>query len=388
MFRTADLLRAHGHDVSFFAMQDPRNVPCADSSYFPSGRYYGAEHGLIERARAAGSSIYSLNARKALRRMLKHHRPDVAHLHNVYHQLTLSVVDELAAQNIPMVMTLHDYKPVCPSYVLYTDQAPCHRCVSSHPGHAIIHRCVKGSRAASAVAAAEALLARTRRSYDQIDAFISPSKYLATVMVDGGLPATKIHVLPNFVADEQFGEPVGRQITSPPMVLFVGRLEEVKGIRVLLEASRLVTPEIEVVVVGRGPLSAEVEEAASEGTLRYLGQCDWVRIAELMDRARALVVPSLWEENCPMVVLEAGARGCPILASDRGGLIELVSDGEDGFLFPAGDHSVLADKIRAVASDVALYRGATIARYLRTTDNYSEAAHYAALMRTYSAILQ
>ena len=201
MFRTADLLRANGHDVSFFAMQDPRNVPSAESEYFPRGRYYGEGQGIFRRTKDALASIYSLEVRKALRRLLREQRPDVAHLHNLYHQLTLSVVDELAAERIPTVMTLHDYKPVCPSYVLYTDGAPCHRCVTGNPGHAIVHRCVKNSRAASTIASLEALLARTRDTYGRIDAFISPSRHLAHVMTQGGLPADRIHVIPNFVAD-------------------------------------------------------------------------------------------------------------------------------------------------------------------------------------------
>jgi glycosyltransferase involved in cell wall biosynthesis len=383
MFRTADLLRSHGHEVSFFGMQDPRNVPCAESEYFPSGRYYNGEFGLIRRARDAASSIYSLEARRALRRLLRARRPDVAHLHNVYHQLTLSVVDELAAQGVPMVMTLHDYKPVCPSYVLYTENAPCHRCVTSHPGHAIAHRCIKGSRAASAIGAAEALLTRTRKLYERIDAFLSPSRFLAKVMVEGGLPAERMHVIPNFVADEQFGEPGARQITDPPMVLFVGRLEEVKGVRVLLEAARAVAPEVEVIVVGHGPLEAEVQQAEREGIVRFLGRRDWDEIAELMDRARALVVPSLWEENCPMVVLESGARSCPVIAADLGGLQEMVDHRTDGLLFPAGDHDQLAAGINLLALDPSLCLEMSESRRHRTTDHYSAGPYYPRLLEIY-----
>jgi glycosyltransferase involved in cell wall biosynthesis len=383
MFRTADLLRSNGHEVSFFAMQDPRNMPCAESEYFPRGRYYGEDQSLIRRARDAGASIYSMEARKALRRLVRDRRPDVAHLHNVYHQLTLSVVDELAALGIPIVMTLHDYKPVCPSYVLYTDQAPCHRCVKGNPTHAIVHRCIKGSRAASAVAATEAVLTRARGLYGRIDAFISPSRYLADVMVDGGLPASRMHVIPNFVADEQFREPGSMQERDHPMVLFVGRLEEVKGIRVLLTAAKEIASEVEVVVVGSGPLEHEVRQAEREGLVRYDGRRDWKEIAQLMDRARALIVPSLWEENCPMVILEAGARRCPIIASNRGGLAELVTDGQDGLLFPAGNCEALAQRIRLLILNEDLYYRAQEARHLRTTDCYSAWSHYPRLLEVY-----
>lgn len=383
MLRTAELLAAHGHEVSFFAMQDPRNQPCAESVHFAPARHYGVEHSRSRRARDAAASIYSLSARRALRGLLRERRPDVAHLHNVYHQLTLSVVDELAAQGVPMVMTLHDYKPVCPSYVLYTGGAVCHRCVGSHPLHAVAHRCIKGSRAASTLAAAEAMLVRARSSYRRIDAFICPSRHIAEVMIEGGLPAERMHVIPNFVADEQLREGSPSASPKPPMVLFVGRLETVKGIQVLLAAAREIAPEVEVVIVGQGPLENEVQAAQSEGAVRYLGRRDWREIAELMDSARAVVVPSIWEENCPMVVLEAGARGCPVIASRRGGLVELVDDGEDGILFTPGDSQALAAAMQLVARDDSLSSRLGSARYARTLAENTAAVHLSALMETY-----
>src|SRR5438270_839264 len=199
MFRTADLLRANEHDVSYFAMQSDQNIPRAETRYFPRERNYLTGERPLRRARDAGASIYSFAARRALRRMLDERAPDVAHLHNIYHQLTLSILDELHAKRIPTVMTVHDYKPVCPNYLLYVEDEPCHRCVGSHPGHAVLHRCIKGSRAASMIAAAESLLVRARRLYERVDVFISPSRYLADLLVEGGLPRERIHVIPNFV---------------------------------------------------------------------------------------------------------------------------------------------------------------------------------------------
>jgi glycosyltransferase involved in cell wall biosynthesis len=388
MFRTADLLRSDGHDVSFFAMQDPRNAPCAESDYFPRGRYYNAEQSSIQRAKDAVSSIYSWDARRALRNLVRDRRPDIAHMHNIYHQLTLSVVDELAAQGIPMVMTLHDYKPVCPSYVLYTDNKPCHRCVTGHPGHAIAHRCIKGSRIASAIGAAEALMVRTRSTYDRVDAFISPSRHLADIMMEGGLPAERMHVLPNFIAEEQFRDPASlSEVHDASTVLFVGRLEAVKGIRVLLAAARELAPEIRVVIVGQGALEDEVRQASDEGVVEYLGPRGWEEIAHLMDRARALVVPSLWEENCPMVVLEAGARGCAVIASAHGGLVELVDEGDDGLLFPTGNSAALAGAILRLCEDPSLSAQLGSSRYGRTREKNAPDVYLRNLLSIYQQAL-
>jgi len=383
MFRTADLLRSNGHTVSFFAMSDPRNVPCAEAQFFPPGRYYGPPHSSLRQAHSAIASIYSLQSRKALRRLLAASRPDIAHLHNVYHQLTLSVLDELAAHDIPIVLTVHDYKPVCPSYLAYTDHAPCRRCVTGHPGHVIAHRCIKGSRAASAVAAVEALFTRAHGSYDRVDAFVVPSKHCLGILVEGGLAADRMHFIPNFVADEQFRASEALRPQRTPMALFIGRLEETKGIEVLLAVARRVSTAIEIVIVGEGALQHQVEDAHRNGIVRYLGRCGWTEIAGLMDHACALVVPSLWEENCPMVVLEAGARGCPVVASDRGGLTELVDHGRDGLLFPAGDANALAELLLGLIGTEGLPERLGRVRYLRTAKHYTARAYLDSLMHVY-----
>ena len=383
MFRTADLLRSNGHTVSFFAMSDPRNVPCAEAQFFPRGRYYDGSQTMVQQARSAAASIYSLEARNSLRRLLLSSRPDIAHLHNVYHQLTLSVLDELAAQDIPIVLTVHDYKPVCPSYLAYTDHAPCRRCVTGHPGHVIAHRCIRGSRVASVVAAVEALVTRARGSYDRVDAFIVPSKHCLGMLVEGGLPAERMHLIPNFVADEQFRTFETSRTRRTPMALFVGRLEETKGIEVLLAVAKRVSTAIEIVIVGEGPLHDQVETAHRNGIVRYLGRRGWTEIAGLMDHACALVVPSLWEENCPMVVLEAGARGCPVVASDRGGLTELVDHERDGLLFPAGDATALAELLLGLTKTDGLPERLGHVRYLRTAEHYTARAYLDSLMHVY-----
>jgi glycosyltransferase involved in cell wall biosynthesis len=385
MFRTAELLQEHGHEVSFFAMQDPENKPCAQAKYFPRGRYYGAEHGSLRRARDAVASIYSLDARRALRRMLDDHKPDVAHLHNVYHQLSLSVIDELQAHRVPIVLTVHDCKPVCPNYKLYTKDEPCRRCVGSHPAHAIVHRCIKGSLLASTIGTVETMLTRTRRVYNNVDAFIVPSRHLAEVMIDGGLPDDRIQVIPNFVSDEHFGD-IGQRAYPEPMVLFVGRLEADKGIEVLLTAAGRVADRLKVTVVGGGPLESEVRAAERMGVVEYLGRREWPEIAALMDRARAVVIPSLVEENCPMVALEASARGCAVIGSDRGGLLELIDEEQDGLLFAAGNPEVLATAMLRVGTDASLAARMGAARHARTRAHNTADAYLSGLLSTYRRV--
>jgi glycosyltransferase involved in cell wall biosynthesis len=373
---TRELLADAGHEVLDFAMRDPRNVPSAQAAHFaPARAYDGAGAG-----RDALHLVYSRSARAALRGLLAERRPDVAHLHNVYHQLTTSVIDELVAHRIPTVLTLHDYKPVCPSYELFTEGAPCRRCVGRPPLGVIRHRCIRGSLPASALAAAEAALTRVRRSYHRVDRLIAPSRFMAGVLAAGGFDPRRIDVLPNFVPAP--GPAPGRA-SDPPLFLYVGRLEEVKGVDVLLDAWAAGTPPGRLAVVGRGPLEDRVRAAPG---VEHLGFRPPAEVARLMAEARALVFPSVWEENCPMVVLEAQAAGLPVLGTDRGGLPELVADGVHGLLVPAGEPAVLRAGLERLATDPELARRLGAAGRERAAA-HAPAAHLERLLGVYAAAM-
>ena len=352
-FATRAMLTEAGHEVMDFAMASADNDPSPDARYFAPERDYAGGGSAFHRVRDAGASVYSLAARRAIRRLLRERRPDVAHLHNIYHQLTLSIVDELAAQDVPMVMTLHDYKIVCPAYTLYTEGAPCRRCVDGHPLHVIPHRCIKRSTAASALGAAEAVLARARGSYRAVHAFISPSRFLADLAATA-VPADRVHVVPNFLAAACASEP---EISADrePIAFFAGRLDEVKGVRELLSAFRHVRPPGRLVIAGDGPLRQLVVDAADrDPRIQYVGRVSAEEVAHQLRRAALMVLPSLWEENCPMIVLEARAAGTPVVAAPSGGLPELVEDGRDGLLIDPREPRALAAGIDRLLTDAAL----------------------------------
>jgi glycosyltransferase involved in cell wall biosynthesis len=352
-FATRELLADAGHEIVDFAMAGAANAPSADARYFAPERSYAPDGARLRRIRDAGASVYSLAARRAIRRLVQARRPDLAHLHNVYHQLTLSIVDELARQGVPVVMTLHDYKLVCPAYTLYTEGAPCRRCVSGHPLHVIPHRCIKGSTAASALGAAEAVLARARGSYRRVDAFIAPSRFLAGLAATA-VPAERVHVVPNFLAAEPPSEAVLGGAREP-VALYAGRLEAVKGVRELLSAFERIAAPGRLEIAGDGPLRPLVLAAAArEPRIRYLGRLSGEDVAARLRRASVMVLPSLWEENCPMSVLEARAAGAPVVCASSGGLPELVTDGRDGLLVDPRDAGALAAAVERLIGDGAL----------------------------------
>jgi glycosyltransferase involved in cell wall biosynthesis len=388
LFHTRDLLSHNGHEVIDFAMEHPENLASPYQQHFaPRREYLDASRPLPARAMDALASVYSLTARTRLRGLLAETRPDVAHIHIIYHQLTMSIVDELARANVPMVMTLHDYKIGCPAYILYRDGHPCHDCTSGAVYNVVRHSCIKGSRSASLLAGLEAALSRLTRKYHKIDAYICPSAFVGEVAIETGVPRDRVHVLPNFLPEDDVHEAVSA-LDASPRFFFAGRLEEVKGIGDLLAAFAEPDPTLGTLVVAGagGALEPAVREAGErEGNIEYLGRLDRQEVLRQLRSARAAVLPSRWDENNPMSILEARTLGIPVVVSDRGGLPDMVADGVDGLVVPAGDVVALRTALRTLAADRDMAERLGRAGLERFRRENTAASHYEKLMKVYTA---
>ena len=388
LFHTRELLRGNGHEVIDFAMEHPKNVESPYGEFFaPRREYTDASRPVILRGRDALSSVYSLAARTRLRRLLERTKPDIAHMHIIYHQLTMSIVDELARASVPMVMTLHDYKIGCPAYVLYRDGHPCHDCTTGAVYNVVRHKCIKGSRSASVLAGVEAALSRFTGKYAKIDGYVCPSAFVGRVAAEAGISIDRIHVIPNFLPNNEVGRPVA-SLADSPRFFFAGRLEEVKGVDDLLEAFREEGLGMGTLVIAGagGGLEDKVKAAAKELTnVEYLGRLSREEVLEQLRMSRAAVLPSRWDENNPMSILEARTLGVPVIVSDLGGLPEMVTDGVDGKIVRAGDIAGLRNAIRGLAADRPLAEAFGRAGYKRFCRDNTAAAHYEALMDAYDA---
>jgi glycosyltransferase involved in cell wall biosynthesis len=315
----AALLRAAGHQVVSYQTENP-------------------EHPVSAAAALAGS-VWNPLAASAVSRAVKRIRPDVAHVHNTWFTLSPAVVRSLHQAGVPVVMTLHNYRLVCANAELYRDGRPCERCVGSHPWHGVRHRCYRGSALQSVPAAATIAVNRWLGTWrDQVDHFLVPSAFARSVLVRGGLPADRIQVKPNFVEDPG---PRRRSASASPTVLFVGRLVAQKGIDVLLNAWRRVGGSgLELLIVGDGPLQAQLQAELGRQavrSIRFEGRLDPATVRARMLAGRALVFPSRSYEVQPLVALEALAAGLPVLASNLGGMPELLEPLGPDWLAPAGD---------------------------------------------------
>jgi len=343
------LLRDRGHQPIPFAVREPDTAPTPWTAWFPPAAGAGARTEAGRRLAATASRP----AQDALHRLLDAAPPDVAHVHHVFEGLTLSVVDVLLARRVPVVMTLHDYKPVCPNYRLYTGGRPCQRCLGGGYWNVVRHGCLEGSAWRGLAAAVDAYRRRLGRLWERVDLFLAPSRYLRDRVVAGGLPAGRVTVVPNPV--ELPPAPPLAARPSPARFLYTGRLVEEKGLDDLLTAAGLLRGLATVELFGEGRLAQALKSrVAREGLpVRLHGFAGRGRLADELAATTATVLPARWPENCPLAILEAAARAVPAVATTAGGIPELVEDGRTGLLVPPGDPTALAEAMAALAGDPA-----------------------------------
>ncbi|OGI22525.1 MAG: hypothetical protein A2808_03440 [Candidatus Moranbacteria bacterium RIFCSPHIGHO2_01_FULL_55_24] len=348
-FDMARLLEEAGHEVAFFSMEHPENQPTPWSRFFVSRAEYRDDSlPFFRKAALAGKLIYNFEAKRKLRALLAEFRPDIAHAHNIYHQISPSIFSVLEAEGIPVVMTLHDYKIVSPNYNLFSkgriwEHTSGLRCIAD--------ACVHDSRLRSTLCALEKWLHALLGSYRQIDLFLSPSRFLRDKCFALGFSG-KIEYLPNpLLSPAPVMAPVSRH---PDQFLFFGRLSQEKGVGMLLEAFTLLGPEKRLVIVGDGPERQRLEHLSQEKGLadrvQFTGALYGSELEAKKAESQAVILPSLWYENLPYVLTESLQSGCLVIASESGGMAERIRHGENGFLFEMGDTRGLADIIRDLGS--------------------------------------
>ncbi|HUP19955.1 MAG TPA: glycosyltransferase [Gemmatimonadota bacterium] len=340
-----------------------------------------AEMGRLEVARR---TLWSRESRRSLEDLLLRERPDVAHFHNTFPLVSPAAYWAAAAANVPVVQTLHNYRLMCANAQLFRDGGPCEECVGRlAPWPGILYGCYRGDRAASAVVAGMLGLHRALGTWARrVDRYLTLTRFARDKMVEGGFPAERIRVKPNFLpVDPGPGEGRGGY------ALYVGRLSPEKGIGTLVEAWERLDPPVPLQVVGQGSEAPAVEAlAARRPEVRMRGRLPRDEVAALMRDALVLVVPSRWYEGFPLVVVEALAAGLPVIASDLGSLTEVVRPGETGWRVPAGDPAALAAAVaRAAADPTALIPMRRAARE-DFKERYTAERGYTALMEIYREV--
>ena len=351
MLDLAALQRKAGHEVEFFAMAHPDNMAARFADWFPAHlELEPAPPSLSGRLRGAGRVLWSTSARRGISAVVEDFAPDVVHLHNVYHQLSPSVLEPLGRLGVPAVMTLHDYKLACPSYQFLDHGAPCQACVDGGFRQAVRRRCKGGSLPASVLCATESWLHRATGAYGPVARFICPSRFLAGRMARAGVFPDRLRYVPHFVELDKLvpkTEPGGD-------VVFAGRLSPEKGVDTLIAAMARLGPGAALQVAGEGPDGARLRALADDlapGRVVFHGRLGKADTVALLRSAGVVAVPSRWYENQPIIVLEAMALGVPVVAADMGGLPELVEPDATGLLVPPDDDLALAEALARMLAD-------------------------------------
>lgn len=349
-FEHAKLLESLGWQNGFFSMHYPDNIDSEWSRYFIDELQFGHQYSLFEKLVRAGKVVYSFEAQRKLRSLLEAYRPDIAHIHNIYHHLSPSILPVLRKAGIPAVMTAHDLKIACPNNRMLTAQGVCEQCKGGKYLNVLRNRCVQDSVAASAIIVVESTLHGLLETYRRnLDRIVVPSRFFLEKFVEWGWPREQFAYVPNYVDCDTF-EPNYR---PGDYFLYMGRLIDYKGVRTLVRAA--IEAGVKLKIAGTGPLEAELKTMAeqSQGRVELLGYMSGAPLRNCVAGARAIVLPSEWYENAPLSVLESFATGKPVIGARIGGIPELIREGENGWLFDSGNTASLCALLRRVQAESA-----------------------------------
>ncbi len=332
MLDLAELQRSDGHEVEFFAMKDPeRNLPATYEAFFPSHVVLDPPpRGIAQRAITLGRMVWSIESLKGMTRTIDAFRPDVVHLHTIYHQLSPSILKPLVRRQIPVVMTLHDYKLVCPTYARLDHGTPCDACLGGNFFEAVRRRCKNNSVTASAALAFETAIHRTLGAYSAISVFICPSRFMRDSMTSGNAYPERLMYIPHFFDCKGLAPREG----PGEGIVAAGRLSPEKGFDLLIDAVAQI-PGAQLTILGDGPLDAELRAHAARvagGRITFMGRTDRSTVLQHLRAARVVVIPSRWYENQPLAIIEAMGSGVAPVVTTLGGAPELVEPGVDGWV--------------------------------------------------------
>jgi glycosyltransferase involved in cell wall biosynthesis len=339
----------------------------------------------MSRLDLAARTIWSRPAYREVRELIQRHRPRIAHFHNTFPLISPAAYYAARAENVRVVQTLHNFRLLCPNALLFRDGRVCEDCLGRPiPWPGVVHRCYRGNCLATAGIATMLTAHRAIGTWCRaVDVYIALTEFSRSKLIEGGLPADKIVVKSNFVyPDPRPGSATGNY------GIFVGRLSAEKGLDTLLTAWKELGSRVPLKVVGDGPLATMVEQAiAKDPSIEWLRRQPSDAVYELVGAAKFLVVPSQCYENFPRVVIEAFAKGTPVIASNLGGMAEVVEHGRTGLHFEPGNSLDLTASVQRLLDNPLELRRMRQAAREEYERNYAAKSNYETLMSIYDRAL-
>jgi len=380
-FQERNFMKNSGHSVVDFSMHDKKNIPSKYNQHFVPYIDYKQPGNLANKIRKAFNFIHSCEAVSKISEIIYKHRPQIAHLHNIYHQLTPSIISVLKKNGVKVVLTIHDGKLICPAYIMHNNQEGiCTACEGKKFYKAMTNRC-QGSVSKGLLLSAEAYWHKWKGSYDNVDHFISPSRFHAELVGGCRIPNHRITVLQNGIDTNS----ITPKYKDQGYILFFGRISKEKGIQTLLKAHSRLKKNMPLKIVGTGPMEKEMK-LRFKGS-EFLGYKLGEELTSLVNRASFVVVPSECYENCSMVVLEAMALGKAVIGARIGGIPEQIEDGKSGFLFEMGNIAELTSKMEKLIAEPNLRKKMGKLGRAIVEEKYSLERHFERLTNLYEYLL-
>jgi glycosyltransferase involved in cell wall biosynthesis len=362
----AELLRGRGHQVVL---------------YQASNDQVKGQNPLV----TVANTIWNQAAYRELRQLMHREKPDIVHVHNTFQVISPAIYYAANEEGIPVVQTLHNYRLLCPASTFFRDGKVCEDCLGKKiPWPSVLHSCYRGSKLASAAVTVMLATHNYKQTWNQtVSAYIALTDFARNKFIEGGFPAEKIFVKPNYLqTDPGPGDGKGNY------ALFVGRLTPEKGISTLLAAWRQIGNEFPLHIAGNGPLASDVEKACRE--MENVTWLKWLPRAEILQRMKAasvLILPSTWYEGFPMIISEAFAVGLPVIASNLGSMSSIVDHQRTGLHFEPGNAAALVEAVRwwiAHPAEAAFMRSEARLEY---ETKYTAEENYTQMMNIYDSVL-
>jgi glycosyltransferase involved in cell wall biosynthesis len=360
------LYESKGYEVVPFSTKNEKNIPTDYDEYFIKSYDYkvlNANKGIKSGFNALKNSVVSFEALKNLDALLQNNEIAFAHLNIIHHWLTPAIVWKLKQYNIPVIWSLHEYKLICPEGSFVSDGKICEKCYENKFYHCALQKCKKQSFLASMLASLDAYFYHLSGVYKKVDFYLCPSEFLLKKFAQFGFDSKKL-VLSNLCYDipllDESVQEIQRQAARSEgqhqerFILYVGRIEKIKGILTLIDAVK--GTDIRLKIAGTGPALAEMQAYVSANQMlnvEFLGHVTKKKVYELTLQSECVVCPSEWYENYPFSVIESLLMSKPVIGANIGGIPELVLDGQTGLLFEPGDALALRKNIRKIWEDPA-----------------------------------
>ena len=364
------MLKEKGHEVAVYAMQYPENEKSEWSGYWPTN---------MTKLDAFTRPFGARQVMKGFSRLMDDFKPEVVHLNNIHTQLSPVIAKIAHERGARVVWTLHDTKLVCPCYTCTRDGKWCTECFTDKKA-VIRHRCMPGGLPGAVIGYLEAQKWNKEVLQEYVDLFLPPSKFMMDTCVEGGYKPEKFRVLCNFIDVTKVKGLKSEEVKGlkGDYYVYLGRVNEVKGVRTLCKAAAQLDKKL--IVIGGGELLPELQKTYVDcKQIEFKGQMQWEEFMPILRGARFMVLPAEWSENNPLTVIESQSLGTPVLGARIGGIPELIDEGTSGMTFTSGDVEDLKDKVLKMFEHGFDYDA--IAK--NAIERYSSEAYYEKLMALY-----